>query len=127
MHTPTPPQFLKKVTALFPSNPPLKAVVPLFENLVKGSSNSPPTPQPKRVGAHYVTAQSSFQKLNLGCQKARNSRYQTPLPLSKFTGFLYIVQTILYKIVEIRTMTRRPEIWQISKKPLLHKNKRFFH
>ena len=72
----------------------------------------PPPPEPKRVGAHYGTAQSSFQKLNLGnsCQKARNSRYQTPLPLSKFTGFLYIVQNILYKIVEIRVVTRRPEI-----------------
>ena len=47
------------------------------------------------------SAQSPFQKLNLGSssQKTRKGRYQTFLVLSSFTGFLYFVPNILPRIV----------------------------
>ena len=49
------------------------------------------------------SAQSPFQKLNLGSssQKTRKGRYQTFLVLSSFTGFLYLVPNILPWIIDI--------------------------
>ena len=48
----------------------------------------------------YTSAQSPFQKLNLGhiCPKIRNNRYQNFVELSSFTEFFIFVPNILSKI-----------------------------
>ena len=119
---------LKKVTPLFPSNPPLNVEVPLFENLVGGSTPpAPPPPLPphlqKREGVHTMALFcGNYGKLHRNITHDPNGSLDSLIKyyFSKEMAYQIVVHVLdaCHDIqISLRTLKRKLKTMKLTKSP----------